>query len=158
MWFNHIMCSKFKQSALLESHTTYIYLLFLSPFTLAAPRIYFSPNFKQELQLSFSHRKSLPLRLIEGVLVVRFEFFDSATWFSFSPSFSLIWACCIHRLIWICYSFNLVFLDVEAVWEFLDLPWPLWSAWVGLGLKKTRPFVGSLAGSRTHMWCDRNSG
>jgi hypothetical protein len=38
------------------------------------------------------------------------------------------------------------------------LPWPWWSAFGGLGLKKTRSFVGSSTGSRTPLWCGRTSG
>jgi hypothetical protein len=37
------------------------------------------------------------------------------------------------------------------------IPWPWWSGCGGLGLKKTRPFVGSSTGSRTPLWCGQTS-
>jgi hypothetical protein len=37
---------------------------------------------------------------------------------------------------------------VEKIWE-KSLPWPVWSACGGLGLKKTQPLVGSSIGCRT---------
>ena len=38
------------------------------------------------------------------------------------------------------------------------LPWPLWLACGGLGLEKTRPFVGSSTRSRTPLWWLPNLG
>ena len=38
------------------------------------------------------------------------------------------------------------------------LPWPWWPACGGLGLEKTRPFVGSLTRSRTPLWWLSNLG
>jgi hypothetical protein len=66
---------------------------------------------------------------------------------------------------------------IEVAWEFLNLwttprslyhplveliekrlPWPWWSACRGLGLEKTRPFVGSSTRSRTPLWWLPNVG
>jgi hypothetical protein len=87
----------------------------------------------------------------------------------FSSSLELI---ANSNLVRICYSWNLEFLDglrllgslqicgrpqevciTRSLSQFEKrLPWPWWSACGGLGLEKTRPFVGSSTRSKTRLW------
>lgn len=88
---------------------TPIYIHFsLSPsFTLAAPRINCPPNLRQELHTP----KYLPCRLIEGAPWCEVWVSRIRDLVFILPLFLPLWACCKHRLMWICYSWNLVFLD-----------------------------------------------
>jgi hypothetical protein len=98
------------------------------------------------------------LAFLSHLFLKRLEFVQTPlvlSWCSWNPRFQDLLR--LLGSLQICGRPQEVCITRSLSWDKKRLPWPLWSAFGGLGLKETRPFVGSSTGSRTPLWCGRTS-